>query len=312
MKLICLQAGHENISNNCSLNLRSSTGAPGEAAFTVRIRNRLSEILISKGFQVQLVDANYNCDPEAPKKDFDLFLAIHYDADSPNGSGGCIGTPDPSQDSATLESVRIRDVMRSEYFKNTGINENNNKIGANILYYYMWADLSAKTPCVLIECGEGKDSHDSVILADTDRVCNAIARGICKAFDMPFDVPAPIPTPQPQDDVAMLKTTIDNLNQIINDKNRKIADQAGEISSLETEVINGRDRIASLTEQAKKVPDLQTQLEQALSDRNVCLTAQATQNKTIAQLRNSSYTTASSKVLLNELFRRLAVKSVGK
>lgn len=55
----------------------------------------------------------------------------------------------------------------------------------------MWKFLSFKTPCVIIECGVGKDEHDSVILADTERVANAIVRGICKAFNVPFDNPTP-------------------------------------------------------------------------------------------------------------------------
>lgn len=190
-KLICLQAGHENTPNNCDPALRKGTGAPGEVEFTVRIRNKLSEVLQSKGFAIQLVDATANCKPEVIKKDFALFLAIHYDANIYGTGGGIVGAPDPSIDSSNTESKRIRDSIISEYFKNTGIVNHPERINGNITFYYMWKFLSAKTPCVLIECGVGQDAHDKVILNDTDRVVNGIARGICKAFNVPFDPVAP-------------------------------------------------------------------------------------------------------------------------
>lgn len=203
-KLICLQAGHQNIKNNCVQALRSSTGAPGEVEFTVKARDRLKDILLSKknadgtpAFQVQLVDANYNCQGE--DKNFDLYLAIHYEADIHGMGGGFADIPDPSVDVVTNESKRIKDHINNEYFApmsgNTGIDFKPQWTSANVKYYYMWKYLTASTPCVLIECGVGKNAHDAVILADTDRVCNAIAKGICKAFNVPFDAPVPPPPP---------------------------------------------------------------------------------------------------------------------
>jgi N-acetylmuramoyl-L-alanine amidase len=230
--LICLQAGHENAKNNCVQALRGGTGAPGEAEFTVRIRNRLSQILQEKGFAVQLVDATFNCNPERGK-DFSLFLAIHYDADIYGTGGGFVDIPEPSTDLATKESKRIRDAIAGEYFKHSGIKEIN-RSNANTRYYYMWKELSAKTPCVIIECGVGKDEHDSVILADTDRVANAIARGICKAFNMPFDTPAPTPPtppPAPSDPHQPCQAEIKRLNaetNILRDRIKELEAQEPE------------------------------------------------------------------------------------
>lgn len=216
MKFICLQAGHQNTQDNCNINLRGSTGAPGEVEFTVRVRDRLSQILISKDFQVQLVDANFNCNPERAK-DFDLFLAIHYEADVHGIGGGCVGSGDASVDDNWQESARIRDCIREEYFKNSGIDEHEEWINPNITHYYMWSVLSSKTPGVLIECGVGLNAHDKVILADTDRVANAIARGICKAFAVPFDPPQPPPPPQPD-----YKQISEDLQVQLNNSNLKI------------------------------------------------------------------------------------------
>ena len=129
------------------------------------------------------------------KSDFDLFLSLHGDMDTA-GEGGCIGSGDPSVDTSWKESARIRDAIASVYFPESGIKNNPNKVTNAIRFYYMWARLTAKTPCVLLEMGEVKDPHDSVILADTDRVAIAIAKGVCKAFGVDYEPPAQ-PDPQP-------------------------------------------------------------------------------------------------------------------
>lgn len=201
-KLIALQAGHENAKNNCDPALRGGTGAPGEVEFTIRIRNKLKDILLSKAgtdgkpaFQIQLVDATFNCNPERTK-DFSLFLAIHYDADIYGSGGGFIDYPEPNTDGATVESQRIKREIESEYFKHSGIENKPERSNKKTRYYYMWRALSAKTPCVIIECGVGQNAHDKVILADENIVANALARGICKAFGVAYDQ-GTIPTPTP-------------------------------------------------------------------------------------------------------------------
>lgn len=201
VRKINLQAGHQNAKNNCDPVLAKSTGAPGEAEFTVRVRDRLSAILLTKkntdgtqAFQVQLTDSTYNCNPAADDQDHDLFLALHYDAYINNSIGGFADFPEPATDGATAESQRITKVINETYFPEAGI-KYSNKSNANTRYYYMWKFLSARTPCVLLECGTGQNPHDKVILDDTDRVATAIARSICKAFNVPFDAPAPVPTP---------------------------------------------------------------------------------------------------------------------
>lgn len=186
MRLICLQAGHEGVTSR-------ATGAPGEQELNVRIRNRLSTILQSKGFQIQLVNANPS-DAEI-NKDFDLFLALHGDANVYGTGGGFVDHPEPSTDAATIESQRIDKAIEDQYFANSGIVNHPERSNANTRYYYMWARLSAKTPCVIIEMGVVQDAHDKVILADTDRVANAIARGVCAAFGVSFYPPTPPPAP---------------------------------------------------------------------------------------------------------------------
>ena len=97
---------------------------------------------------------------------------------------------------ATAESQRIDKEIEGEYFQNTGIVNHPERSNANTKFYYMWSQLSAKTQCVIIEMGVVQDAHDKVILADTERVATAIARGVCKAFGVAYDAPVP-PTPAP-------------------------------------------------------------------------------------------------------------------
>lgn len=237
MKKIMLQAGHAGVTTG-------ATGAPGEQELNKRIRNRLSEILISKGFQLYLVDAN----PPASQlnQDFDLFLALHGDANVYGTGGGFIDHPRPDTDAATVESQRIDAAIESEYFTRTGIVNHPERSNANTTLYYMWSQLSAKTPCVIMEMGVVQDAHDKVILADTDRVASAIARGICKAFNVQYDAPTPPPASVP-----------DAKDKQIADLTKQLADQKVATSNA---VKLGVDQLA----QQKK--DFQAKLDEMKKD----------------------------------------------
>jgi N-acetylmuramoyl-L-alanine amidase len=201
---ILIQAGHQNTTTG-------ATGAPEEGQNNIRIRDRLGQILISKGFQVYLCDANF----KDTSNDYDLALALHCDAnyDGDEG-GGFVDYPDPSVDSVNTESKRIKEAIESEYFTNSGIRNVPARSNPNTKFYYWWSYLTAKTPCVIIEMGESIDPHDKVILADTDRVSNSIARGICKAFSVPFEVPVPTPTTPPVDQCLVYKQKLAEINKL--------------------------------------------------------------------------------------------------
>src|SRR3990167_2955519 len=115
---ICLQAGHINAQYNIEPSLRASTGAPGEQELTKRITDRVSALLRDKGFEVRQTDACANGDITITQTDWDLFLAIHGDADyAGDNGGGFVDYPDPSVDASTVESKRIKEAIESEYFK---------------------------------------------------------------------------------------------------------------------------------------------------------------------------------------------------
>ena len=188
-KRVVIQAGHKGITSG-------SVGAPGERDWTTKIVPMIAERLRAKGFEVYETDAlGYN-DDKVVQTDWDLFLAIHYDADIYNDTGGFTDYPEPKTDGATQESQRIAKVLADYYFSTTGI-KYVNRSNANTRYYYMWQYLTAKTPCVIIECGVGwRKPEDYNTLRKYDFIADTIANGILKAFgtfldeDIPSEVEA--------------------------------------------------------------------------------------------------------------------------
>jgi len=206
---ICLQAGHENTTTG-------STGAPNEMSFNVDIRNQVAGELRRRGFEVATTDANADKDPNITKVDWDLFLAIHYDADVYGKGGYFVDFPEPSTDGATKESQRICKVLSDEYGKVTGIVNHPERTNANTRYYYLWKSLSAKTPCNLIECGVGMHVPDDwqILHFDRPRVVEAITRGICTAFNVVYDLTPPPPVVVPSTCEKELQSCNINLLQV--------------------------------------------------------------------------------------------------
>jgi N-acetylmuramoyl-L-alanine amidase len=214
---IVIQTGHTN-SNLSSLGLGS--GAPGEQELTKRVGDRLSFLLRSKGFEIKQTDAIAYADQNITNNDWNLFLALHGDADYANDGGGGFATyPEPSTDGATGESQRIAQIINKVYFPETQIIYKD-RANANTKYYYMWKYLTASTPCVLIEMGQVQDPHDKVLLSNTDLIANALGRAICKAFGVPFDVVTePTTPPAPVDPTIALNKKIRDLEEEIKNLN---------------------------------------------------------------------------------------------
>lgn len=242
-KLVCIQAGHYPRTSG-------ATGAPGEQELNWRITNRLDDLLIARGIVVQIVGAN-PADSEI-KNDYDLFISLHGESDTHNADGGMISAPDPSVDSVFSESNRIKEAIESVYFKESGITNRPEWVTNNMRFYYMWKRLTKKTPCVILEMGVVQNAHDKVILADTERVAMAIAKGICKAFGIDYEpTPAPTPTPEPPVDPC--------------------ATQNKEIEWLKSAMASAK-------------VDFETKL--ALKDKECSLTLQTYKNKIIDYIKN--------------------------
>lgn len=206
---VCIQAGHVNIQYNSIQALRGGTGAPGEAAFNQAIRDLVSDALRKRGFTVQGTDANANDDPTITSHDWDMFIAIHYDADVYGVGGGGVFAPAADDDFSNVKSLAEKTALIGKYFGVTGVADHQERENGNTLYYYMWEALTANTPCVLIECGVGQHKPDDYNLLQNDagkaKVAEGIARGICQYFNIPYDITPPTP-PTPAQIIAQIKT----------------------------------------------------------------------------------------------------------
>ncbi len=215
---VVIQAGHQNTQNNIDPDLRGSTGAPGEVNFTVDVANQVSAKLRQLGFEVKQTDANANADPAITTADWDLFLAIHYEADVHNTNGYFVAAPDPSTDAVNGESVRIRDIINSEYLK-LGIPNHPEWQNPKTKFYYMWRALSTKTPCVLIECGVGwrvpKDSDLLNSITGRPKVVEIIVSGICKAFSVPYSGTTSLPNVPETSSNSQADQLVSQIKQIL-------------------------------------------------------------------------------------------------
>lgn len=226
MQKILIVAGHQNIKYNSITALHGNTGTVGELEINVRVADRLSSLLRNRGFEVVQSDANANDNPAITGTDFNLALALHCDMDVANDQGGgMVGSGDKSVDAMWQESLRIKGVLDEVYFSETKI-VNKKIVTAGMKFYYMWQYLSSKTPCVLIEMGQAKDPHDSVLLGNTDLIAGAIYKSICKAFNV--EEPLPIPV----DPCAGVKTENEELKKKVSELEDKIVRIKTKVSEL--------------------------------------------------------------------------------
>jgi len=248
---ICIQAGHEGRTSG-------STGANGEQAFNIDVSNKLADKLRANGFEVKRVKAD-PADIEIAG-DWDLFLSVHYDADIYGSGGGFLDRP--KYDGAEAESKRILEVIEGVYFLSTGIVNKPERRNANTNQYYMWARLSAKTPCVLIECGVGQHRPDDyeVLFNNRDRVVSGIYNGILKAFNMGGEV-----LPPEQENMLLKYLGMDNETDAI----KRLAKHLGGETNCEwgDEKENKGGHLGSARREVKKLKADLTEAEIALEQK---------------------------------------------
>lgn len=284
MPKIIIQAGHQGRTSG-------ATGAPGEQSFNTDISDRVAEKLRSKGFEVKRVSA----DPSNAQisGDWDLFLTIHYDADVYNDHGGFVDFPEPSTDGATQRSQELARALSDVYFQRTGIKNVPGRSNKNTRFYYMWKRLSAKTPCVIIECGVGarKPKDNDPLNTNRDLVASAIADGILKGFGIQGGGSMPGELPQNFPDIVHGSTqwdkttetympnsepksaTFEDLQRVVNgykgtatsEKNR--ADKlAIDLAKANSEVEQQRDKVANIEAKCQRDIELKNAEIKVLKD----------------------------------------------
>jgi len=247
MKILVV-AGHQNIKFNSIVSLRGSTGTAGEVEINIRIADRVSAMLRERAFEVVQSDANANDDPTITKTDFALALALHCDMDvQGDQGGGMVGSGDKSVDMSWQESLRIKKVFDEVYFKETKI-VNKNFVTEGMTKHYLWRYLSPNTPCVLLEMGQAKDPHDSVLLSNTELIASAIVRSICKAFNKPYDIAPPV-----------------DYEALLREKDEQIRTLETKVANLETDTKLFTQRLeeieAKLAEKEKTIKQWQKELK---------------------------------------------------
>jgi len=272
---ILIQAGHGGRKTG-------ATGAPKEQKWTTEIVPKIANKLRDNEFYVKEVGA----DPSASELsgDWDLFLAVHYDADIYNDRGGFIDTPDPATDFATKESTRIAAEMRKTYFSTTGIPERMNRSNKNTKFYYMWSKVSKKTPCVIIEAGVGfrtPEDHQTLWF-EQDKIVEGITKGIIIALKGE-PMPDALQKCLKQHDklvteaadhrglIASLDASVESLKTNLDKKDKQVSAQKGLVTQAEkasyacgVELSEAKLRVAEL-EKAKPVEAIKDPMRYVVS-----------------------------------------------
>jgi len=237
IKRICIQAGHWG---------KAGGGAPEEQANNKRIVDRVSFVLREKGFEVYQTDYYAFNDAKVTKVDYDLFLSCHCDMDYPDdGGSGFADFPEPRTDGATNESQRICKIINDTYFPEVKINYKSHS-NKNTRFYYMWKYLTSKSPCVLLEMGQSIDTHDKVLLANTDLITTGIVKSICKAFSVSYEIvtPNPIPVDPHLAEIQSLKDEVARLNILIDQsKNDLLSLMAEKDSECQIKLMSYKNKI---------------------------------------------------------------------
>ena len=149
-------------------------------------------------------------------------------------------------------SLRIKKVFDEVYFKETQI-VNKNYVTEGMTKYYVWQYLTPKTPCVLLEMGEAKDPHDSILLNNTELIASGIVRSICKAFNVAYDIVSEENCKEilssKDEQIAVLKSNTDLLQEKINELMAKNKEYQKSIQLCQAEVLTANEQVGELTKQ---------------------------------------------------------------
>jgi hypothetical protein len=222
---VALQTGHN----------PDGGGAPGEAEWTPRLAQALSLKLSKAGVDVVTVGGFHEQKPPALLGgDFDLFLAIHYDARWPADytTGCCVARG--TYETEHWEADRFIAQWMAHYPSATGIplkqaRAMNNE---NMTLYYAWRHLSYVTPGVLLEHGVGAPGvggDADVLWGELDRVAQADADAVVAYLGGLKPV---------EEDDAVLQGIINELNRQVEELRKTIGERDSTIGALQAHVIS--------------------------------------------------------------------------
>lgn len=247
MPRVILQAGH----------FPQAGGAPGEAVWTYELARRIADRLERKGIATGIIGDFYSRQaPAAVWQDWDLFLALHYDAAIYAARGeansGCFADRSGNPRHQTVDADRFIALWEHLYPTETGIPLAKWRSNPNTTAYYAYVPLAHRVPCVLIEHGVGAPvgtggyppGDDAVVLhGGIDHVADVDAAAVLRYFGLGLD--------EEDEDMTRIKelqATVDEL--------------ASTNSALSDQVTALREEIRSLREET--VPVLEAQIAVAV------------------------------------------------
>ena len=174
-------------------------------------------------------------------------------------------------DAATKESQRLAKALGDHYFPTTGIPVKN-RSNANTKFYYMWSALTAKTPCVIIECGVGnrKPEDYNTLFGQKDKVAKAISDGILKGLGL-YD--------NQSDELALLTAKCQELDKELDEMRESRNKWKSDYKILEdkytSEMSSKNAHIESLqkttSEQNMQIASLNSQIDSLNSEKNLII-----------------------------------------
>lgn len=275
MKSILLIAGHWNIETitakglrrwRAYSELRKSTGASGERNWIwEQLIPLLRDKLIAAGVQVYITDAIYH--EETYSRDYDLCLALHYDAGGTD-SRCIISKPNLSQDPPYLfpEASQKADQFISDwlavYPQMTGIASRQDRITDGMTDYYAWDYVKEGTPSVIIEHGNNTCIDDSrKMMNQTEMIAEADVEAVKRFFGISVPEEPENPPEQPTEpqgpDNAGNEVTIKSYQDFVCDLQEKLRTDSKDFAVLlgkaEANRIGAQNYKAFLKKVAEKV-----------------------------------------------------------
>jgi len=202
MKSVCISVGHWQAENLTAKNLRSwrsaeilrkSTGASGERDYHWnKVMPLLKDMLIARGVQVYVTGCNWD---EVYKRNFDLFLSLHYDG---GGSQNRCMISSPTReavpaflnDKAQRESERFCAIWKSIYPTITETINRDEMITEGMLWYYAFDYVPVDTPAVIIEHFNHTSEKGKELKKKPELVAQADFKAICQFLDIPEEEPS--------------------------------------------------------------------------------------------------------------------------
>jgi hypothetical protein len=193
MARVLIQAGH-----NCPGG--GGGGAPGEADWALDLSGRLRRRLVAAGVAADVVGA-WLCNgvvrkpPPQCSQDWELFVALHYDAAiyGPGNNTGCFADR-ARNDPMGAASDRAIAIWERHYVEATGIPVANQRRNPNTWDYYAFRATTDQTPGIIVEHGIGQGDDHDVLFDQIETVAAADCAAILEFLGVaPHPIPIPIP-----------------------------------------------------------------------------------------------------------------------